>query len=99
MDNNFASVSFPDFTRGLWNKEKGYKHAYATPAEEAAVEAYSSKITSIQKEAAAKFNLWTLYDAVKAAKTPADKAKAQKVYDKAAAKAKAQVAKAEKAIK
>ena len=99
MDNNCASVSFPDFTRGMWNKVKGYKHAYATPAEEAAVEAYSNKVTAIQKEAAAKFNLWSLYDAVKAAKTDADKAKAQKAYDKAFAKAKAKVAKAEKAIK
>lgn len=36
MDNNCASVTVPDFTRGEWNKVKGYKHAYATPEEEAA---------------------------------------------------------------
>lgn len=34
MDNNCASVTVPDFTRGEWNKMKGYKHAYATPEEE-----------------------------------------------------------------
>ena len=33
MDNNCASVAFPDFTRGNWNKVKGYKHAYAPEAE------------------------------------------------------------------
>jgi hypothetical protein len=35
MENNFASVEVPDFTRGNWNKEKGYKHAWASPQEEA----------------------------------------------------------------
>ena len=35
MDNNGASVAFPDFTRGEWNKIQGYKHAYATQEEEA----------------------------------------------------------------
>ena len=98
MDNNCASVTFPDFTRGEWNKVKGYKHAYATAEEEAAVEAYSAKVTEAQKEAAAKYNLWKLYDDVKAAKDATAKAKAQKAYNAAAAKAKAQVAKAEKAL-
>lgn len=36
MDNNSASVAFPDFTRGHWNEVKGYRHAYATPEEEVA---------------------------------------------------------------
>lgn len=102
MDNNFASVSFPDFTRGLWNKEKGYRHAYASAADEAASEAYANKVTAIQKEATSKFNLWKLYDDVKAAKKSGNAAattKAQAAYDKAAAKAKAQIAKAEKKIK
>ena len=98
MDNNCASVTFPDFTRGEWNKVKGYKHAYATAEEEAAVEAYSAKVTEAQKAAAAKYNLWKLYDDVKAAKDATAKAKAQKAYNAAAAKAKAQVAKAEKAL-
>ena len=102
MDNNFASVSFPDFTRGLWNKEKGYRHAYASAADEAASEAYANKVTAIQKDATSKFNLWKLYDDVKAAKKSGNAAattKAQAAYDKAAAKAKAQIAKAEKKIK
>lgn len=98
MDNNCASVTFPDFTRGEWNKVKGYKHAYATAEEEATVEAYSAKVTEAQKAAAAKYNLWKLYDDVKAAKDATAKAKAQKAYNAAAAKAKAQVAKAEKSL-
>ncbi|MGM9737168.1 MAG: Gfo/Idh/MocA family protein [Candidatus Cryptobacteroides sp.] len=36
MDNGNAPVAVPDFTRGEWNKIKGYKHAYATPEEEEA---------------------------------------------------------------
>ena len=35
MDNGCAAVTFPDFTRGEWNKMQGYKHAYATQEEEA----------------------------------------------------------------
>lgn len=35
MDNGNAPVAFPDFTRGDWNKTKGYKHAFATPEAEA----------------------------------------------------------------
>ncbi|MDE6378358.1 MAG: Gfo/Idh/MocA family oxidoreductase, partial [Duncaniella sp.] len=29
MDNNCASVEFPDFTRGHWNDVKGFNHAWA----------------------------------------------------------------------
>ena len=90
MDNNSASVTFPDFTRGHWNDEKHYRHAYATAEEEAATEAYAAKVTAAQKEATAKFNLWKLYDDVKNAQGDAAKAKAKKAYDKAVAKAKAQ---------
>ena len=36
QDNGCAAVAFPDFTRGEWNVVKGYKHAYASPEEEAA---------------------------------------------------------------
>lgn len=35
MDNGCAPVAFPDFTRGEWNKQQGYRHAYATPEDEA----------------------------------------------------------------
>lgn len=90
MDNNCASVSFPDFTRGHWNDVKGYHHEYATAEQEATLEAYAKKVTDAQKSATAKFNLWKLYDDVKNAKDASAKAKAKKVYVKAAAKAKAQ---------
>ena len=90
MDNNCASVSFPDFTRGHWNDVKGYHHEYATAEQEATLEAYAKKVTEAQKSATAKFNLWKLYDDVKNAKDASAKAKAKKIYAKAAAKAKAQ---------
>ena len=98
MDNNCAAVTFPDFTRGHWNDVKGYKHAYATPEQEAAVEAEAEAYSAAQKEAAAKLNLWALYDAAKKAEGSA-KAKAEKAYVKAAAKLDAQVAKILKAKK
>lgn len=48
MDNNCASVEFPDFTRGDWNKVKGYRHAFASPEDEAEAarkaEAYTQKL-------------------------------------------------------
>ncbi len=86
MDNNCASVAFPDFTRGHWNEVKGYKHAYAEPAAEKAVEAAAEAYTAAQKEAVKAADLWTLYDALKKAEGKAQ-VKAQKAYDKAVAKA------------
>ena len=94
MDNDCAPVTFPDFTRGLWNKQNGYKHAYATPEQEAQTEATANAFTAALKSATAKFKLWDLYDNVQKAKTPAAQKKAQAALDKAKAKAKAQVAKA-----
>ena len=64
MDNNCASVTFPDFTRGHWNDVKGYKHKYASAEEEAAVEASSKAWTAAWKAAGAKNNLWKLFDAM-----------------------------------
>ena len=93
MDNDCAPVAFPDFTRGLWNKFKGYKHAYATPEEEAHTEAAANKFTKAYKEATAKLKLWTLYDNVQNAKTDAAKKKAQTQLDKAVTKAKNHAAK------
>ena len=83
MDNNCATVTFPDFTRGYWDKVNGYKHAYATDEEvtEAAAKAY----TAAQKKVTTNYNLWELYDGIQTAKNP--KA-AQKKYDKAVLKAK-----------
>ncbi|MEG1838675.1 MAG: Gfo/Idh/MocA family oxidoreductase [Bacteroidaceae bacterium] len=54
MDNNCASVAFPDFTRGEWNKVKGYKHAYATSEDEAATLEKAKAFTQKLKERGAK---------------------------------------------
>lgn len=96
LDNDCSPVTFPDFTRGLWNKEKGYRHAYATPEQEAATEATANAYTNAYKEATAKLKLWTLYDNMMNAKTDAAKKKAQVALNKGVAKA---VSAAEKAIK
>ena len=85
MDNNCAAVTFPDFTRGYWNKVDGFKHVYATAEEEAKTEADAKAYTAAQKKVTSDFKLWTLYDAVKTAKNP--KA-AQKKYEKVLRKAK-----------
>ena len=85
MDNNCAAVTFPDFTRGYWNKVDGFKHVYATAEEETKAEADAKAYTAAQKKVTSDFKLWTLYDAVKTAKNP--KAE-QKKYDKALRKAK-----------
>ena len=50
MDNGCAAVAFPDFTRGEWNVVKGYKHAYATPEEEAAAMEKAKAFTAKLKE-------------------------------------------------
>ena len=93
MDNNCAAVAFPDFTRGHWNDVKGFKHAYAAPADEAAVEKAAKAYTAAVKENVKKFDLWTLYDAVKKADAKT-KAKAQKAYAAAVKKVNTAVAKA-----
>ena len=85
MDNNCAAVTFPDFTRGYWNKVDGFKHVYATTEEETKAEADAKAYTAAQKKVTSDFKLWSLYDAVKTAKNP--KAE-QKKYDKAMRKAK-----------
>lgn len=82
MDNNCAAVEFPDFTRGDWNKVKGYKHAYNT-TDEAAVEATANAYTELNKAATKKLDLWKLYDAVRGAKNAKEAAKLQKKYDAA----------------
>lgn len=97
MDHNNASVAIPDFTRGHWNDVKGFRHAFAKADDEKTVETKAKAVTAAEKEATKKFDLWTLYDNVKNAKDAAAKKKAQAAYDKAVAKAKAQVAKVEKA--
>ena len=54
MDNGCAAVEFPDFTRGEWNIVKGYKHAYASPEDEAASMEKAKAFTAKLKEQGAK---------------------------------------------
>ena len=54
MDNNCASVAFPDFTRGHWNEVKGYKHAFASAEDEAEAERIAKEATAKMKEEGAK---------------------------------------------
>lgn len=62
MDNGCAAVAFPDFTRGEWNRQQGYRHAYASPEDEAAAEKAARESTARQKELALKKKLWEKYD-------------------------------------
>ena len=96
MDNNCAAVTFPDFTRGYWDVQKGYKHAYAAPEVEAATEAEAEAYSAAQKAVTVQKKLWDLYDAVKAAKAAGNakaEAKAQKKLDAAKAAADKAIAK------
>ena len=86
MDNNNASVAFPDFTRGHWNDIEGYNHAYASKEDEAAASDKANAYTAAQKEAVKKYELWKLYDAIKTASNQKDQSKAEKAYLKAVAK-------------
>ena len=92
MDNGNCSVAFPDFTRGHWNDVKGYKHAWAPAAQEAATQAAAEAYTAAQKIAVEKLNLWNLYDAAKSGDAAAVKA-----YEAAAAQLDAEIVTAEKA--
>ena len=73
MDNNCAAVAFPDFTRGAWNQVKGFRHAYATPEDEAATEAAATAYTESQIQMCAKKKLWEKYDKAKAKAAKAKK--------------------------
>ena len=66
MDHNCASVTFPDFTRGDWNRQQGFQHAYASPEEEAVAEAAARKSTADQQALTIKKKLWEKYDKKKA---------------------------------
>lgn len=55
MDNGNKPVEVPDFTRGHWNDVKGYRHAFATPEEEAQVDAESAAFTEKLKAQGAKY--------------------------------------------
>lgn len=73
MDHHCASVAFPDFTRGHWNDQRGYHHAFASPKDEKETEAVAHKYTVAQKQAVAKYNLWFLYDAMMQETVDSDK--------------------------
>lgn len=73
MDNGCAAVAVPDFTRGHWNDQQGYKHAYASPEEEAATEAAAKEYTAKLKATSAK--AWEKYDKEKAKAAKKDKKK------------------------
>ena len=55
MDNNNASVQIPDFTRGHWNENKGYKHAFASAEDEAAAAQAAKEFTEGMKTGGQKF--------------------------------------------
>ena len=69
MDNNCASVAFPDFTRGAWNKVHGFQFAWASPEDEAAAEAAAIASTEAQIALCAKKKLWDKYDKEQIKKT------------------------------
>ena len=50
MDHGCAPVAIPDFTRGEWDKVKGYRHAYASPEAEKAVMEKAKAFTARLKE-------------------------------------------------
>lgn len=84
MDNNCASVAFPDFTRGHWSDVNGYRHAYSKT--EAATAAKAMAYTLAQREVTAEMELWNLYFAVAEARKKGDvkaETKAQKRLDAA----------------
>ncbi len=62
MDHNNAAVQFPDFTRGYWDLQKQFSHAYASAEDEAASRAAAEASTEAQKAMTAQQKLWEKYD-------------------------------------
>lgn len=60
MDNGCAAVAIPDFTRGHWNDVKGFRHAFAPEADEAAAAEQAKQVTEAQKTVAPQ--AWEAYD-------------------------------------
>lgn len=60
MDNGCMPVEVPDFTRGHWEDQKGYRHYYATEAEEQAQDKANHEFTLKLKASSEK--LWKKYD-------------------------------------
>ena len=86
MDNNCASVAFPDFTRGEWNKVQGFRHAFANADDEAEAEKVAKEFTAKLKEKATADNVWAKYDEAKAKAAEKAKKEAEKAAKKAAKK-------------
>ncbi len=55
MNHGCMPVEVPDFTRGHWNEQKSYRHAFATPEEEAAADKVSAEFTARLKAKGAKY--------------------------------------------
>ena len=55
MDNGNIPVEVPDFTRGEWNKVKGFHHAYASPTDEAQAAKDAMDFTTKLKEKGKKY--------------------------------------------
>ena len=55
MDNGNLPVEVPDFTRGHWNEVKGYRHAFASPEDEALTNASAKAFTENLKAQGAKY--------------------------------------------
>lgn len=60
MDHGCLPVEVPDFTRGHWKDQEGYRHYYATEAEEEAQDKANREFTLKLKASAEK--LWKKYD-------------------------------------
>ena len=46
MDNGNLPVEVPDFTRGHWQEQQGYRHAFAEPADEARADSIARAFTA-----------------------------------------------------
>ncbi len=68
MDHNSASVAFPDFTRGYWDIQKGFRHAFASEADEKEAERIAEEATEAQKTMTQQKKLWEKYDKEQARK-------------------------------
>lgn len=75
MDNGNAAVEMPDFTRGHWNDAKAYRHAFASPEDEAAAEQAAKEFTDGLKAGGQKFLEKYWKDEAKTAKKDARKAR------------------------
>lgn len=69
MDHNCASVAFPDFTRGHWQDKAAFRHAFATPEQEAETDAKAEAFTARLKENVVKNRLWEKFDKAKGKQT------------------------------